>query len=241
MDSLPRSNGAGLLAASADLDLTLIRLDNVPVGDYGRTYLGWDTRIPVVKDPVLTIHYPDASHMRITEGLVRAVGDQEGGREKLIKVHWDEGVTELGSSGAPLLFAETVRIAGALSQGPEHTCGLDRSGNIDWFGSFREFYPLVSQYIDTSTPSADDGVDDCQETIITCPFQTTYADYPALIEDFRAIRDKVLLQNAWGKGLVAAYYSLAPGMARFVTESPLARGLFMTVTAPFAELGAALR
>jgi hypothetical protein len=241
MDSLSRSNGVGLLAASADLDLTLIRLDTVPVGDYGRTYLGWDTRAPVVDDSVLTIHYPDASHMRITKGLVRSVGDQEGGREKLVKVHWDEGVTEAGSSGAPLLFAETVRIAGALSQGPDHTCGLDRSGNIDWFGSFRDFYPLVSQYIDTPTPSTEDGVDDCQQTVITCPFQSAYADYPALLEDFRAIRDKLLLRNAWGKGLVGAYYSLAPGMARVVTESPLARGLFMTATAPFAELGAALR
>lgn len=240
VDTLPRSQGAALLATSSKLDATLFRLDTVPVGDYGRTYLGWDTRTPAVKDEVLTIHYPDATHMRESKGTVRAINQYLGGRNSLIKVHWDEGVTELGSSGAPLLLRGDLSIIGMLSQGPEHTCDFDRSGNLDWFSSFRDFYPLISQYIDTDAPSTQEGTDDCRDPSLDCPTLLAFARHPEMLRDLRALRDKFLLKTALGKQVVSAYYAMAPRMAKAVRESQQARGLFVAVASPFARLGAAL-
>ncbi|NIA16145.1 MAG: hypothetical protein GWP08_18950 [Nitrospiraceae bacterium] len=237
LDSLPRSTGASLLATSARLDATLMRLDSVPNGVYGRTYAGWDARRAVRGENVLAIHYPDATHARISKGVVMVASGTGNGREEQIEVLWEEGVTEGGSSGSGLLYAGTNRIAGMLSSGTEHICGTDRSGNLDWFASIRGFYPQIAPYLDTATPSTVEGDDDCKTATPTCPFFVTYSSQPALLARFRALRDNVLLKSDAGERFVAAYYQAAPAMADAVARSPRARGLFAAITGPLARLG----
>jgi hypothetical protein len=238
MKTLPRSDGDALLATTPDLDITLIRLKSVPNGAYGRTYAGWDTRALRTGDNVRCIHYPDATRMRISKGTVRAVDQNEGAREKQTEVHWDEGVTESGSSGGCLLFADNNRIVGTLSQGPTHSCGTDRSGNLDWFSSFRDFYPAVTKYIDSAAPASEPGPDDCQSQKSLCPFCITFADQPARLENFRVIRDKLLARGPLGRDAVKAYYAAAPRLAQAVSESPGLRALFKAAVSPLAQIGA---
>ena len=158
------------------------------------------------------------------------------GRDEQIEVLWAEGVTEGGSSGSGLLYAGTNRIAGMLSSGTEHTCGPDRSNNLDWFASVRGFHSQIAPYLDTATPSTAEGDDDCQVASPICPFLFTYSSQPAVLASFRALRDNVLLKSDTGERLVAAYYKVAPAMGDAVARSPQARGLFAAATGPLASL-----
>lgn len=150
----PHSNGAQLLATNHSLDATLIRLDSVPVEDYGRAYFGWDTRDPVVGEDVIVMHHPSTSHMRISYGRVQSIDQNvtasDGGTsytyQHETRVGWDDGVTEGGSSGSCLLFADgTYRITGTLTTGSEHTCtNPSPAVNFDYFSSFRDFWNDLS-------------------------------------------------------------------------------------------------
>lgn len=243
IDTLPRSMGDALLATNAALDATLIRLSSVREGDYGRAYAGWDARLPDVGENTFAIHHPEATHMRISKGHVTGVNEDEAGHEHQTKVLWDEGVTENGSSGSSLLFTDSYRIAGMLSQGPTHTCGPDRSGNRDWFASFHHFYPMVKDYVDTSTPSTAEGGDDCWQRvdIPLCPFVVTFGEIPIVLARFRTIRHEVFEKYAAGRKFLAAYDDVAPDIAKAVSRSAVARGTFMAFTAPLANVGAILQ
>ena len=152
--SLQRSNGRALLATDVSLDATLIELDSVKVGIYGRVYLGWDTRVPVVDEDIIGIHHPANSPMRISYGRVQAIDqpvsaiDFEGVQHDYVnttRVGWDGGVTEQGSSGSCLLFADGhYRILGALTTGPVAQCDGDATTNFDFYSSFRDFYGQIS-------------------------------------------------------------------------------------------------
>jgi len=232
---LPRSNGDALLATTTKLDATLIRLDHVPDGDYGRAYAGWDARAAQEDDAVLCVHHPEATRMRISKGAVTEIEQRHNGREHQVIVLWSEGVTENGSSGSALLFADTLRIAGMLSQGPVHSC-TEPSGNFDWFASFHYFYPEIRQYIDSATPSTEEGQDDCRTTGTLCPFVIVFNDHPALLGRFRAFRDDVLLKTALGRPLADAYYRAAPAIGETVSRSAGARGLFVAIAGPLATV-----
>jgi len=240
-NSLPlRSYGVKLLATDALLDATLIELGQVPVGPYGRIYLGWDSRQLVPGESVKAIHHPNASHMRISKGTVRAVNDDQNGRQDQTLVHWDLGVTEGGSSGSCLLLdneAENNRIVGMLSQGPEHSC-TNTTNNLDWFASFHHFFPQIQQYIEANPPSTDRGADDCRDVNNGgCPLSVTYAGAPAMLQGLRAVRDKLLAPTAAGSRAIRAYYKAAPGLTPVVAKSPAARGALIAATAPLARLG----
>lgn len=216
---LPRSQGVRLLATSSLLDITLMRLDNIPVGDYGRTYLGWDTRNLAAGDEVVTIHHPDATEMRVSFGRVVGTEQVQNKREHQVKVRWYKGVTESGSSGACLLSNPGMRVLGALSQGPAHTCGPDRSGNLDWYASFRDFYPQIQSVLDTPDPVEGTAPNDCKP-FLTCPFRLLLQDDPAALENLRAMRDKMLRSGPGGRAFVGEYYRVAPAIARALHRMP---------------------
>jgi hypothetical protein len=142
---LPHSKGVAMLATSATLDATLIELDKVAVGRHGRAYLGWDTREPAVNEKVVVIHHPNAKHMRISYGRVRAIDQPASTYLGETLVGWDDGVTEPGSSGAPLLLADRLyRIAGTLTGGSNQSCTGTAETNWDYFSSFPRFFKDIS-------------------------------------------------------------------------------------------------
>ena len=243
--SLPlRSTGQQLLATNAPLDATLILLNSAPAGPYGRTYLGWDARQLDPGERVKAIHHPDATHMRISHGSVRAINQEKNGRENQALIHWDVGVTEAGSSGSCLLLdnpADNNRIVGMLSQGTDHRCDSDEN-NIDWFASFHHFYPQIQPYINQDPASTAQGGDDCQSFDDNgCPLSQALAGAPAALESLRALRDKVLMPLPGGHTIVAAYYKAGPMVAPVVASSPAARGAVMAASRPFVRLGALVR
>lgn len=149
LSSLPRSNAIALLETNRSLDISLLELDDVPSGEYGRTYVGWDTRVPQIGENVVGIHHPDGKYMRVSYGDVTAINQPAFGSLPYIKqteVQWAQGVTEGGSSGSCLLFENDARLMGTLSNGPVHSCS-DISRNKDRYASFRDFFPQIEQYL----------------------------------------------------------------------------------------------
>lgn len=145
--TLPRSTGTRVLVNSGTLDVTLLELDEVPDGVYGRAYLGWTTAVPQPGNGVVGIHHPDGSHKRISYGTVTDVDVPALGFSNETEVHWDSGVTEGGSSGSCLLLqTEGYAITGMLSGGPFHSCATNVN-NYDYYSSFRDFYPLAENYL----------------------------------------------------------------------------------------------
>ncbi len=237
MSSHLRSSGTKLLSTSSLLDSTLIMLDSVPSGSYGRIYQGWDTRLPVVGESVVVIHYPQATYNRVSSGHVLTVNapTDSFGYEKQNEMVWDEGVTEGGSSGSSVLFTDTMRLFGTLSNGTTHTCGADRSHNMDFFSSFRDFYGQVKDYVDSATPSTAEGDNDCRSNGL-CAAKVLLKDSPVLLDNLRVLRDKVLLRYAATAPFVKAYYAAAPRLLAAVEESRDARGMFLAVVLPIANM-----
>ena len=232
--SLPSADGTELLATDDNLDITLIRLSGVPSGAFGRSLVGWDTRTPSVDEGLVSIHHPGGSHMRLNHGRVKRIDVRALSYQHQTEVVWDSGVTEGGSSGSPLLFEADALYLGALSNGLQHSCGADRSRNLDDYSAFRLFYGEIAQYIDSAAPPGPGGGS-------PCPAKSAFGNAPAILKDLRAFRDYGLAQFGSGRSIIDTYYGAAPDLAGSVQKSETARNAFIAISAPFATLGEKLR
>lgn len=126
--------GAYLRASHHASDLLLLELDDAPNMEQGVVFLGWDRSFD---DPLrgLAIHHPNTDRRRlaVTTSPIRTtdhLGDEYVARGDHLRVAaWDQGTTEGGSSGSPLLN-EDLRVVGAL-HGGHAACG---NREADWFG-----------------------------------------------------------------------------------------------------------
>ncbi len=143
--SVPRSvDGADLLVASAapqGTDFALLRLRNQPPEEL--TYLGWTTIPSVVDTSVACIHHPSGDYKRIS------FGDLISGAaySTVYRVGWNEGTTEGGSSGSPLMLTDTKQLIGQLWRGTASCSKPRQEGGWDEFGRFDVTFPLVAPWL----------------------------------------------------------------------------------------------
>jgi hypothetical protein len=233
---LPRSSGQYLLATEPTLDCSLIQLDTVPAGPYGRNYAGYSTERVSAGSDVFGIHHPDGAPAKISYGVVTDTGVRYLLWWDQYRVAWTLGVTEGGSSGSPLFLAGGERLlVGMLSNGPQHSC-VDASDNFDRYGNFAAFYPSVACWLNNAAPPPPGGTCDPAPE---CPLALSLRSQPRTLEGLRAVRDTVLLPEAWGRGLVAGYYRAAPHVAAWAADSELRQRLVGVLAAPFSALAAA--
>ena len=213
-NTLLRSKGSEMLAVSKRLDGQFLRLDHVPVGQYGRAWAGWDARTPVVGDQVQGFHLPAGTTMKTNYGTVTGVEQTEcvdllcsNRYEMQTIVRWDEGITEGGSSGSGMFYRNlNWRLGGMLSNGTIHTCGKPEN-NRDDFASFREFYPLIACHLSEGAvcvPREKSG----------CLLSRLFGAKSAVTEALRGFRDQGLGATPWGRALSRAYYKVSPPLAR---------------------------
>lgn len=221
LSSLPRSSGALVLTTNGDLDMTLMELDGVPGGIYGRFYAGWTTRPVSAGEAITGIHHPRASHMRISYGDILASNVSGGGYRNQIEVLWSEGVTEPGSSGLGLLLdSDGYLIIGTLSYGPLHSCGPS-AFNTDRFAAFRFFFPQAQGFLTgTEKPDPDDP------GRRPCPAEVAFKDQPEVLGQLRFFRDAGLAQTPLGKRFIELYYRLAPTLSKHLERSPESAAAF---------------
>lgn len=239
LSDLPQSAGKAVLARDSVLDGTLFELEGaVPNGAYGRAWLGWDTRVPVLNDSVMIIQHPSTTPMKIAYGHVTGVDVDAcldllciNQLKKQTEVHWYAGITAGGASGAPLLMAGmNYRIGGMLSNGVTQTCG-DTANNLDNFASFRDFFSEVACYLTPDEPCG------AALTADSCPAIQVFGKDSSEVASLRRFRDKVLMKSTSGQSLTRLYYRVAPGLTRAVDASPGFRMLFRMGVRPFIDVG----
>lgn len=147
----PFTDGSNLLATNPSSDFTFVRLTGAVPG--GLWFTGWTTTMPAVGDPVTGIHHPNGSHKRISFG---GRGSQSGCPvlpgpcENFLKVTWNSGTTEGGSSGSELLIgssADPLYVGNLLG-------GLASCANpagADWYGAFNITYASISAFLEDAT------------------------------------------------------------------------------------------
>ena len=227
ISSLPRSDGTLLLTTNQDLDITLMEVDSVPNGAYGRFYAGWTDRALFPGEAITGIHHPRATHMRISYGVILDTSATGFLYNNQIEVLWDDGVTEPGSSGLGLLLnGDGYPIIGTLSNGPLHVCG--GTSNTDRFSSFRLFFPQAQGFLmGTDKPDPEDPNSG------SCPAEVAFKDQPDVLEQLRDFRDSALMKTPLGRRLVDSYYDMAPSLAKRVQESPQAAAAFRSLVITF--------
>lgn len=236
LNTVPRSEGAENLAESSTFDGQFLRLDNVPVGARGRAWLGWDTRDPVIGDEIAGAHHPSGNPLKAAFGTVTEVDVDTFLGDDQTEVHWDEGITEQGSSGSPLMFDNIgFRVLGMLSNGPVHDCA-NPPQNRDNFSAFRRFFPQIQCYLLAGR--------DCEGErwrLRDCLAKAAFGEGAAEVDALRALRDKWLAKSEVGKRLINAYYTASPVLAGWIESSPAARGIFIASAAPLIRMGRSLQ
>jgi hypothetical protein len=106
--------------AKADVDVTLIELDDIPDSNFRVYYSGWD-RSGTAPPGAVGIHHPGGFEKCISfaNGPLSTGDNCIGGTgiNTHWQVTWDAGVTEPGSSGSGIWDPSTHRLVGTLSGG----------------------------------------------------------------------------------------------------------------------------
>ncbi|MAH31561.1 MAG: hypothetical protein CMG78_05820 [Marinobacter sp.] len=138
LSSRPRSYGSSLIATNSSLDATLIQFTNeVPGGTNGRWYLGWSDVQTSSGTNVHALHHPGGTRMSVSFGYVDYLNKPINKYTSQIRVNWQEGATEGGSSGSALMKDSNYHVIGSLSNGPAPACA---GNDYDNFASFARFY-----------------------------------------------------------------------------------------------------
>lgn len=110
-------------------DVTLVEIDESLPQSYKLFLNGWDRR-DFAPSEATSIHHPKTEAKRITfeHDQTSVTGFFDSSGDTHIHVDWDEGTTEVGSSGSPLLDP-SHRTVGVLSGGGTGACDI-----VDWYG-----------------------------------------------------------------------------------------------------------
>jgi len=153
LTSLPQQAVARLLVTRPidQGDYTLLLLSGS--APQNAVYSGWRTQEPGMGAFVVSIHHPEATWKRLSAGNrvldqdVQVVDDQGNvmavaPANRYYEISWSVGVTEPGSSGAPLFDADSY-LVGVLSHG-----NVDCSGQgFDGYGRFSGMITDLRQYL----------------------------------------------------------------------------------------------
>jgi hypothetical protein len=98
---------------------------------------------------VTAIHHPRGEYKRISFGHTTNTGSGGAGEpvqpySRFLEVLWDEGTTEKGSSGSPLLLVGTQVIVGQLWGGNASCTSVEEP---DYFGRFDQTFPVIEQWL----------------------------------------------------------------------------------------------
>jgi hypothetical protein len=145
--------GAELLSSDPLTDISLLRLRRSPPA--GAVFADWTVRLPEPESVVASVHHPQGRQQAIAFGSVTTLvpcaevplceGDGAHDAGHYLRVRWERGGTDIGSSGAGL-FLPSGELVGVLSggfgdcantPGPDHfgRFGLAyRAGLSRWLG-----------------------------------------------------------------------------------------------------------
>ncbi len=123
-DPINSVSGAIMKAQSDSMDFSLVELSLIPPPDFRPYYAGWERSVEL-RDSSVSIHHPMGDIKKIAfDNDSPEISDFDKGYTKngFLKIlRWDEGVTEIGSSGGPL-YDRNKNLIGTLTGG-RAACG----------------------------------------------------------------------------------------------------------------------
>jgi lysyl endopeptidase len=143
------TGGAALLVTDTPMDVTLLQLNADP--PTGAVLASWDATVIPTNAVVVGMHHPSGDLKAYSQGLMQGYGrgpqfcDQAGTRtcstylrDSYIRVRWEQGTTEQGSSGSGVFTRSqdtgTYSLRGGLEGGAAscaNTSGVDRYSRMD--------------------------------------------------------------------------------------------------------------
>lgn len=148
------TGGAQMLYSQASTDGALLRLNNPPPAGVGLA--GWNAGALSVNTGAIAIHHPMGDNKKYSRGTYLGTAQNENIDGQVVssalRVSWQEGTTEGGSSGSGLfvLGSNGYQLRGGLWGGGAHcnNVGLpESSGNRDLFSRLELVFPSISQYL----------------------------------------------------------------------------------------------
>lgn len=158
---LPRTLGASLLATGAKqagkADFTLLRLAEQPPA--GRYYLGWSAQKEAVAagSTLYRVSHPDGGAQSYSAHVVSAVPSPGACPDlpasRFIYSKNADGATKGGSSGAPLVLRDGLKVVGQLfgrcGRNLDDACDVAENSAVD--GSFATYFEDVRQWLAPAT------------------------------------------------------------------------------------------
>lgn len=149
LSTLPRSNGAILLATSAGSDFTFLQLTGVPGG---RLFLGWNAGAAAAPNGTRLhrISHPRGLPQAYSASTVRTSGVpfcSSLPRPNFLYSQGSQGGTFGGSSGSPVVLAGGYvvgQLGGGCGANPEDGCDYT---NSEFDGAFSLTYPAIAQWL----------------------------------------------------------------------------------------------
>ena len=127
-------SGAELISSSDSTDFALLKLKGIPDSTWEIPYAGWS--LQKSSGQSYSIHHPSGDVKKISfdnDPIIEEYLETE--KLHAWKVYWDEGTTELGSSGSAL-FNEDNLFIGQLYGGNAKCSGRYPDGQEDYYGQF---------------------------------------------------------------------------------------------------------
>jgi hypothetical protein len=149
------SGGATMAYSNPQSDALLFRLNNSP--PQGSFFSGWDASTISSGGNAIAVHHPQGDLKKVSVGTVLGFSQPGvgGGNEEFIRIQWNSGTTEGGSSGGGLWTSNNGQyfLRGALWGG---TALCSNPSGTDNFSRFDQIYPNLAPYIGpVITPAAD--------------------------------------------------------------------------------------
>lgn len=179
------TRGATYLDSESDNDHSLLQLkEQAPAS---ATFLDWDTNDLVARASIVTIHQPNGDVKKVSYGQIASpatdnVSMSGDNGETIIhsntwSVIWKTGVTEGGSSGAPLLTCDgkTCKMRGGLIGGSS-VCRSDNGP--DYFSKLSVALPRLKKWLATSSTAASPSIPTNLQ--LDCLFNWAEANYASL-------------------------------------------------------------
>ncbi len=147
---VPRTTGgADLLAhssAEGGTDVSFMRLRQEPPAESARA--GFTTDPVNAGTPVVGIHHPQGTYKRISFGTTtnseETLSSDPPPLTNFLRVLWNNGTTEAGSSGSPIFLEDSMVVVGQLYGG---LASCERPEEPDNYGRLEKSYPLLSPWL----------------------------------------------------------------------------------------------
>lgn len=162
LSSVPHSLGATLVSTNPTSDYTLLMINGALPDNL--FWAGWTSAVLPNGIDVVAVHHPEGDFKRISFGTKEdnaACFDFQGTDGlQLVRVAWNDGVTEPGSSGSGIFKADTQQLFGQLFFGPS-SCDAAPADRFDCYGAFSTTYTRIKSFLKVGSDDNSEPNDSC--------------------------------------------------------------------------------